>query len=61
MYVPIEIGIFLYHYKKTLLILYYCVIVQEKLLIDSTSKCKCGKRILFLFPIDWFAFCFHIG
>lgn len=36
MYVPIEIGIFLYHYEKTLLILYYCVIVQEKLLIDST-------------------------
>lgn len=32
MYVPIEIGIFLYHLKKTLLILYYCVIVQEKLL-----------------------------
>lgn len=40
MYVPLEIGIFLYHFKKTLLILYYCVIVQEKLLIDSTVLCK---------------------
>lgn len=61
MYVPIEIGFFLYHFKKTLLILYYCVIVQEKLLIDSTVVCKCGKRILFLFPTDRFAFCVHIG